>query len=355
MPMASITRSNRRAEGLHLYDRNVNASGPLTRSGPGPNSFHHGSAAAGGRTKRALDVAEREFEAIRHKKTRIAVELLAKPTLPVEPVNVQPPPIPRRAAVATSASRQPVPPVQPTKAPAAPISADAEPQDSSLTKHQAKVINGIKHELDRLQPRQDDTKEQGRKLRSQEATRFKSELSAYFPDYDEVIGNDPKEEREQPFPTPRKKNCRANSPSSAGSCSSAILQWFSDELVQIYLTLRRRLLLSIPVCRAQFPMPIAQRLDPTTKPRAASIFLSEDMAMRYSPMSSTLNVSILAFSKPNIRTKILKIPYLMACLSQSIKRPRGSNDPSGIRKKVVHNMRRTKSSDSWRACKAMTG
>ena len=26
--------------------------------------------------------------------------------------------------------------------------------------------------------------------------RFKSELSAYFPDYDEVIGNDPKEERE---------------------------------------------------------------------------------------------------------------------------------------------------------------
>ncbi|PNP58466.1 hypothetical protein THARTR1_01482 [Trichoderma harzianum] len=163
--MASITRSNRRAEGLHLYDRNVNAS-PLTRSGPGPNSFHHG-AAAGGRTKRALDVAEREFEAIRHKKTRIAVEILAKPQLPLETVNVQPP-IPRRAAVASSASRQPVPP--------------------------AKVINGIRHELDRLQPRHDDTKEQGRKLRSQEATRFKSDLSAYFPDYDEVIGNDPKAE-----------------------------------------------------------------------------------------------------------------------------------------------------------------
>ncbi|KAM0246286.1 hypothetical protein ACHAQJ_010272 [Trichoderma viride] len=191
--MASITRSNRRAEGLHLYDRNVNASGPLTRSAPGPNSFHHGGAAAGGRTKRALDVAEREFEAIRHKKTRIAVEILAKPQLPLEPVNVQPPPIPRRAAVASSASRPPVPPVQPTtKPPAAPIA--AEPQNSSLTKHQAKVINGIKHELDRLQPSQDDTKEQGRKLRSQEATRFKSELSAYFPDYDEVIGNDPKEE-----------------------------------------------------------------------------------------------------------------------------------------------------------------
>ncbi|KAK1255122.1 hypothetical protein MKX08_009117 [Trichoderma sp. CBMAI-0020] len=195
--MASITRSNRRAEGLHLYDRNVNASGPLTRSAPGPNSssFHHG--AAGGRTKRALDVAEREFEAIRHKKTRIAVEILAKPQLPVESVNVQPPPIPRRAAVASSASRPPPAPVQPTtKPPAAPIAAEPQSAGSSsnLTKHQAKVINGIKHELDRLQPRQDDTKEQGRKLRSQEATRFKSELSAYFPDYDEVIGNDPKEE-----------------------------------------------------------------------------------------------------------------------------------------------------------------
>ncbi|KOS21647.1 hypothetical protein ESCO_005110 [Escovopsis weberi] len=67
-------------------------------------------------------------------------------------------------------------------------------QDHPLTKHQAKVINGIRHELDRLQSKPIDTKEQGRKLRSQEATRFKSELSAYFPDYDEVIGNEPKEE-----------------------------------------------------------------------------------------------------------------------------------------------------------------
>ncbi|KAK7985386.1 something about silencing- SAS- complex subunit 4-domain-containing protein [Apiospora saccharicola] len=52
----------------------------------------------------------------------------------------------------------------------------------------------------RLQPNPTDAttqppKEQGgRKLRSQEQTRFKSELSAYFPDYDEVIGNDPKEQ-----------------------------------------------------------------------------------------------------------------------------------------------------------------
>ncbi|TFB07496.1 hypothetical protein CCMA1212_000901 [Trichoderma ghanense] len=215
--MASITRSNRRAEGLHLYDRNVNAS-PLTRPAPGPNSFHHG-AAAGGRTKRSLDVAERDLDALRHKKTRIAVEILAKPQLPREPVNVQPP-IPRRAAVASSASastsRPPVAPVPPTRpaststststpAPISAAAADPEPPNASLTKHQAKVINGIRHELDRLQSRPDDTrdtKEQGRKLRSQEATRFKSELSAYFPDYDEVIGNDPKEQREQPVILP---------------------------------------------------------------------------------------------------------------------------------------------------------
>ncbi|RDA82812.1 hypothetical protein CP532_1364 [Ophiocordyceps camponoti-leonardi (nom. inval.)] len=38
------------------------------------------------------------------------------------------------------------------------------------------------------------TSSQGRTLRSQEATRFKSELSAYFVDYDEVIGNEPKEQ-----------------------------------------------------------------------------------------------------------------------------------------------------------------
>lgn len=70
--------------------------------------------------------------------------------------------------------------------------------EQNLTKHQAKVINGIKHELALLQPQQDDvnaSKEGGRKLRSQEASRYKSELSAYFPEYDEVIGNEEKEER----------------------------------------------------------------------------------------------------------------------------------------------------------------
>lgn len=64
-------------------------------------------------------------------------------------------------------------------------------------KHREKVVNGIKHELDRLQPSSADmaSKTQGRKLRSQEGVRYKSELSAYFPEYDEVIGNIPKEHR----------------------------------------------------------------------------------------------------------------------------------------------------------------
>ncbi|PFH56789.1 hypothetical protein XA68_15984 [Ophiocordyceps unilateralis] len=64
------------------------------------------------------------------------------------------------------------------------------------TKHRARVINGVKTEVDRLQPQAPSARSssQGRKLRSQEATRFKSELSAYFVDYDEVIGNDPKEQ-----------------------------------------------------------------------------------------------------------------------------------------------------------------
>ncbi|CZR65304.1 uncharacterized protein PAC_15204 [Phialocephala subalpina] len=50
------------------------------------------------------------------------------------------------------------------------------------------------HELDRLQPSAADLKDEKRKLRSQEGTRFKSELLAYFPEYNEIIGNEPQEE-----------------------------------------------------------------------------------------------------------------------------------------------------------------
>jgi hypothetical protein len=77
----------------------------------------------------------------------------------------------------------------------------AVPQSNGATarqppKHTEKAINGIKHELERLQPAAADIKDDKRKLRSQEGTRFKSELSAYFPDYDVVIGNETEETRE---------------------------------------------------------------------------------------------------------------------------------------------------------------
>lgn len=68
-------------------------------------------------------------------------------------------------------------------------------QPPAASKHHEKIVNGVKDDTDSSsEPYGRAGREGGRKLRSQEATRFKSELSAYFPDYDEVIGNDPKEE-----------------------------------------------------------------------------------------------------------------------------------------------------------------
>ncbi|KAJ6442657.1 IQ calmodulin-binding domain-containing protein [Purpureocillium lavendulum] len=252
--MASVTRSNRRAEGLPHHPHPVSAAaavavaaaaaaggGPLARPGlpgPGASLYHHD-----GRQKRALDVADRDLDAFKAKKARIAVEILAKPApndSAAAAVAARPkaPPIPRPPHHQHSQqhqhlqqhqqqqqqqqqhhlhhhhqhqhrhhhrhghqqqhqqplrqSLQPQPPSRHPPQQATGTPADADP---NLTKHQAKVINGIKHELDRLHPQQPvAAREQGRKLRSQEATRFKSELSAYFPDYDEVIGNDPKEQ-----------------------------------------------------------------------------------------------------------------------------------------------------------------
>jgi hypothetical protein len=69
------------------------------------------------------------------------------------------------------------------------------------TKHADKVVAGIKHELDKLKPKEEYAKaDEKRKLRSQEGTRFKSELSLYFPDYDIVIGNEVEETRKFSFP-----------------------------------------------------------------------------------------------------------------------------------------------------------
>jgi hypothetical protein len=195
--MASLTRSNRRTEGLFTHHHNLHAhgggtvSGPLTR--PRPAIFQRNSSGGrgSGRTKRGLEVSERDFEALKPKKARIAVEILAKPRPVTNDAVIVPPPRPRPSGATIETSIRPpqVPP--PRKSNIA-----AQDADVSLTKHQEKVRKGIKHELDRLQAQPTDPAEQpGRKLRSQEATRFKSELSAYFPDYDEVVGNDPKENR----------------------------------------------------------------------------------------------------------------------------------------------------------------
>ena len=74
---------------------------------------------------------------------------------------------------------------QKTQSPEKPV------QKESVSRN--KVSNGLKHELERLQPAAADTvvkKNEKRKLRSQEGAKHKSELSNYFPEYDVVIGNE---------------------------------------------------------------------------------------------------------------------------------------------------------------------
>jgi len=123
------------------------------------------------------------------KKARISIEITSRPKAQPKPrslvINAQADAAPQRSAS---------PPIQ-----AKPTAVQIEPPPPpppKPTNHHQKVVNGIKHELDRLQPNSADLKAEKRKLRSQEGTRFKSELSAYFPEYDEVIGNEPKEDRE---------------------------------------------------------------------------------------------------------------------------------------------------------------
>ncbi|KAI1077390.1 something about silencing, SAS, complex subunit 4-domain-containing protein [Whalleya microplaca] len=205
------------------------------------NLIHHhqSNSAAAARMKRPLDPIDNSYDSKKNKRTRITVEILARPisqsipqsiaqpiSPPTKPIALRPQQIPTQEppTVASSPLSPPAPPPPrppPTGAAAAATAtatataaavarrqADktAATTELNLTKHQEKVINGIKHELDRLQPSAVDTgavqEQPGRKLRSQEATRFKSELSAYFPDYDEVIGNIPKEQHILNLDTP---------------------------------------------------------------------------------------------------------------------------------------------------------
>jgi hypothetical protein len=139
-----------------------------------------------GRKKRPRDSTEKDEHQTNAKRAKIAVEILSRPkvqpkTRSLIKSNANSDVVPQRSAstqkttIATQTGLV-LPPRKPTN-------------------HHEKVVNGIKHELDRLQPKQEDLKDEKRKLRSQEGIRFKSELSAYFPEYDEVIGNEPKEDR----------------------------------------------------------------------------------------------------------------------------------------------------------------
>ncbi|RYO90228.1 hypothetical protein DL766_009937 [Monosporascus sp. MC13-8B] len=179
-----------------------------------------------GRMKRPLDPIDSNYDPLRSKRPRIAVEILARPKTLPKTIAVQPTQIPTRVQQQQQQKPTVAKPENPLVSPRSPPSPPPPPRppqnfqqkqaektpntatnsQSTLTKHQSKLKNGIKHELDRLQPSAADTSsataQSGRKLRSQEATRFKSELSAYFPDYDEVIGNDPKEQHILNLDTP---------------------------------------------------------------------------------------------------------------------------------------------------------
>ncbi|KAI0190926.1 something about silencing, SAS, complex subunit 4-domain-containing protein [Xylaria flabelliformis] len=195
------------------------------------------------RMKRPLDPIDNLSDPLKAKRTRIAVEIYARPLAQVlspskkpvllkrqlsatQPVQVASSHNPEKPSPPTATNPLPLPATVPATPPAVPAAAVPAPttarplqsrpqpptitptitpttttapsKQHGLTRNQEKVINGIRHELDRLQPSAADTSSAtgppGRKLRSQEATRFKSELAAYFPEYDEVIGNDPKEQ-----------------------------------------------------------------------------------------------------------------------------------------------------------------
>lgn len=185
--MASITlRSSRRSEGLTTRSsakNNVALGNPHSRY-PQSNI---------GRKKRHRDSLDDEKHSISPKRVKIAIEIDAFPKSQpkTRPVIIQADPNdvpPKRSAAAAPATVKTATKQTPT-----------ESLPRKPTNHHEKVVNGIKHELDRLQdrlqPRKPDLKDEKRKLRSQEGTRFKSELSLYFPEYDEVIGNEPKEDR----------------------------------------------------------------------------------------------------------------------------------------------------------------
>lgn len=224
---ATSTRSTRRAESNSLVAHPPHAHPHPHRTTATATRLHHHNQQNSSRPlKRLHDATNLRYDLKSPKKAKITVEIPSKSQYQARlfPENVesrqqqqhqqqqhhhhhrpathQQPPNKQheRPAASAPAAPQPAAPAHTTTASAtkALATTTTKDKDFSLTKHQEKVVNGIKHELDRLQPSSADmaaSNGQGRKLRSQEGVRFKSELSAYFPEYDEVIGNIPKEYR----------------------------------------------------------------------------------------------------------------------------------------------------------------
>ncbi len=168
------TRSSRRAEGLTTRSElTIHQNNALNRQVLSNTS----------RRKRPRDPTDHEQNVISTKKARVTIEIESRPTdqpkkrsLVIAP-DAKSDVVPQRSAAKNSTTTT--------------LSAKARVP----SKYAEKIANGFKHELDRLQPSKAITKDEKRILRSQEGTRFKSELSAYFPDYDVVIGNEPEETR----------------------------------------------------------------------------------------------------------------------------------------------------------------
>lgn len=222
--MASVTRSTRRGEPSHpspqqkskkqqqqQNPRGDSAATMHSRTAVLHQATNGGGGAGGltGRTKRSLD--ENEIEAVKHKRSRFSVDIPAKPRVinhaadraalasgpAVKPTITRTSTTPNVAATGTNDEKKTEqrPDTQPNNNEPFKSSKRSKKAVPTITKKESKTVNGLKHELDRLKPKATDTKTEGRKLRSQEATKFKSELAAYFPDYDEVIGNEQKQQR----------------------------------------------------------------------------------------------------------------------------------------------------------------
>ncbi|KAI6717011.1 hypothetical protein PZA11_004456 [Diplocarpon coronariae] len=205
-PQENDLRLHSRFMASHLTRSSARNEGLTTRSGARNNVVNLGiqqQSNVGRKKKRPRgSVDDEDDPALAKKKARIAIEIFSKPPLSkgvpkTRPLVIKPIAVPDAAAPPPQQRASPLKPEE--TAPQAEITAQLTRKPIN---HHDKAANGIKHELDRLQPNVADLKDEKRKLRSQEGTRFKSELSAYFPEYDEIIGNEPKEEHTLNLDTP---------------------------------------------------------------------------------------------------------------------------------------------------------